>query len=549
MITYYNPGGRYTPRLLVHNEKRIETMALLGKVPGVSQDDGIVSMPAEPRLYEILVEKLGITPDDFSKEWYEEQIESERTLAETISKQVQINHPKEKMLRPYQRVGVQYIKSVSRCILGDEMGLGKSVETILATDISPRHKNILIVCPNSVKWQWAKEIATWSKYSLPVVVSEPKKAKKQLQEYREGWFILNYHNLRTYDLPRIQWDWIIYDEAHMMSNRKTKTVAKAKNLAAANVVMLTGTPIGNNTADLWSLLNILYPKKFTSYWRFFEMYVDYVEDYFGSRKIIGTRNEEYLRRELAPVMLRRTKQDVSIDIPDKTVINIEVEMTIKQAKYYKDMALNAIAQAETGEEVQAFAEIAIITRLRQILSTPHTIGFDDSSGKLDAAMDIITGTDQQIVVFSLYKGTIAALEQRLKKENISCGIITGDVEAEDREEAKDSLDSGDSKVLLCTLGAGGTGLNLQAASVAIFIEHHWNPREQHQAEGRLHRIGQKNPVTIYNLICKESIDAAVEDVIARKQMISDAILKEALVQELSRYKKNITEKLMALYKI
>jgi len=152
MITLYALGGRYAPRLLVQNEKRIETMAVLGNIPGVTQADGIVSVPAEPRLYEILTEKIGITPDESSATWYQEQIKSEKDLTEIISEYAQIKHPKAALLRPYQEVGVRYIRAASRCILGDEMGLGKTVETILATDISLRHKNILVVCPNSVKW-------------------------------------------------------------------------------------------------------------------------------------------------------------------------------------------------------------------------------------------------------------------------------------------------------------------------------------------------------------------------------------------------------------
>jgi SNF2 family DNA or RNA helicase len=247
-------------------------------------------------------------------------------------------------------------------------------------------------------------------------------------------------------------------------------------------------------------------------------------------------------------MLRRLKSEVGVEIPPKTVQTIQLEMTAEQAKYYQDMALRYVAEVqETSERITALAEIAVITRLRQILSTPYTVGFPDTSGKLDAAMELIQGTDQQIVVFSMFKGTIEALGNRLTQEEIPFAVITGDIKAEDRDAARHALDAGEIQVLLCTLGAGGVGLNLQAASVAIFIEHHWNPREQKQAEDRIHRLGQKNPVTIYNLMCVNSIDSAVAGVLARKQKMSDDILKEALVAELERFHPGIGQKLEALY--
>jgi len=234
------------------------------------------------------------------------------------------------------------------------------------------------------------------------------------------------------------------------------------------------------------------------------------------------------------------KEDVAPDLPEKQHVLRPIEMTPKQAKLYQELAETMSTKDENGAAISVVAAVSLVLRLRQMVSTPAAFDMEDSSGKLDAVEEIITGTDEKVVVFSLFLRTIRAVAKRLTALGIPFAKITGDEDAEERDEAQRKLREGEIQVLLCTTGAGGTGLNLQTASIGIFIEKHWNPREQYQAENRLHRIGQVHNVTIYTLHCIDSIDDTVERVLLRKQKMSDAILSEALGEELNRFRKKTT---------
>jgi len=417
-----------------------------------------------------------------------------------------------------------------------------TVQSIVAVESTKRHNRVLVVCPNSIKQQWQSEILKWSAEKPKVTVIRWKDREKQLQNYSKGWLIVNYNNFRADERFAVlcHWDWTLFDEGYVLKNRKTKTVAMARKVQARRMSILTGTPIGNNVSEIWSLLHILYPKDYPAYWRFFEMYVSYIEDMWGKKEILGTKNTHLLRRDLSMRMLQRKKEEVAREIPDKIRQQIELVMDKKQQQAYKDMATKGYLELSESEVLTVSNMMSLIVRLRQILSTPANFGLPDDSCKLDAAMDIIRGTDQKVIVFTVYRKTVLTLCKRLSKEGIKHTMIMGGIDIEDRETAKQGINEGDVQVLVCTIRSGGLGLNLQGASIGIFIDKEWNPIDQAQAEDRLHRIGQTKKVQIIDLICKGTIDDYVEAVLSKKLRMTEEILKKSLFEELKKYVSDFT---------
>ena len=537
MLQFSPAYGRQKSKIRVSGDLAQRLYDLLGKISGVRYSKGVLYVPAEPRLLE-LIQAAG--PFDTSARlagWYREVLKSEALVGDVLLQEPpQLEHKNAHLLRPYQRIGVAFMIYLGQSMLCDDLGLGKTAQAIIAAELTPRTNSVLVVCPNSLRLQWRDEIQKWGALDLPITVVEAKHRGTQLKQYTGGWAITNYQLFRIdpWFINSRLWDWVIFDEAHAMKNRKTKTFMTAKKLSLRRMTLLTGTPMGNNPSEIWSLLNLIQPSKFPAFWRFFEMYVAYAENYLGYKEITGGKNHQLLRRELSTRMLQRKKEDVAKDLPPKTSQTIPVMMTTPQERMYKEMLYEMIAQLESGEALTAFYVIAQLTRLRQIVATTATIDKPDFSGKLDAAEEIIKNTDRKVIVFCIYRRTVECLCDRLDKDDVKNVRILGGMSVEDREAAKIAINEGDARVLVCTIRAGGVGLNLQGASVGIFISKEWNPMEQRQASGRLHRIGQTRNVHIISLICENTVDERVESLLRKKEKMTDAVLKVTLLEELRR---------------
>jgi len=547
---FYLPAqGRRAEKLVTEVSAARMVFKALGKMSGVRKQGDHLVIPADPRVFDLLTEKVGLAPSDGAQGWYREATARERFLAALlVEEDAVVDHPEARLLRPYQRLAAYYIEQARRVIIADDMGLGKTAETIVGVESSENSSDVLVVCPNSVKNQWRSEIGLWSRAGedTPVTVVEASKIEKQWSDFSRGWFILNYNNFRAFcdhvgddgtrgrntskksKLSRA-WDWVIFDEAHALKNRKTIGYSAAKSLVSWGMVMLTGTPMGNDVSEVWSLLNILYPKDYTSYWRYYELYVRYVEDFYGRRDILGVQNEDLMQRDLSTRMLRRKKSEVAKDLPEKSYVRLELEMFQQQRAMYKTAIKDWMIECNDGNTVLPIANsLAMLTRLRQIVSTPANFGMPAKSAKVEACIELIKATDQKVIVFTVYRKTAAAIADRLEQENIPGGLLLGGTDTDKRQEIIDSLTSGPSRVLVATIKAGGTGLNLQAASIAIFIDKEWNPIEQEQAENRIHRIGQTSRVTIYNLVCPGTVDELVENLLEKKTAMTEAVLHESL---------------------
>ncbi len=427
-------------------------------------------------------------------------------------------------LMPHQIEGVGFLRGHPRALLADEMGLGKTAQAIVAAKVLKGQ--VLVICPNSLQYNWGAEIDLWDP-GATWHVCEGSVADKlhQLHTRMDRYLIVNYAAVQRMQrgLKRT-FATLIVDEAHRIKNRlrqsksgrvSTSGAVQLLGRRAANIYLLTGTPIANRPDDLWSLLNILDPKAFRSYWRFCEEYCKVYHNGYGWI-VGGLRNEQGLQEVLKPYMMRRLKSEV-LDLPEKLVRRVWVELEPGDRKAYEQMRKHYLAELTT-RTVSAPTALAMVTRLKQILVSRGLLesALTPLSGaKADAVLDIIED-DGQVVVFSQFSTAINALSLRLQREKIEHVVMTGDTPLERREEAIRAFKGG-TQVLLATIGVGGVGLNLTCANTAVFLDLPWSPALVEQAQDRLHRIGQQNTVTIVELLARNTIDQYILRLLNEKQ--------------------------------
>jgi SWI/SNF-related matrix-associated actin-dependent regulator 1 of chromatin subfamily A len=427
----------------------------------------------------------------------------------------------------------------------------------------------LIVCPLSVTGVWQREIKRWlNEDAIVAVGSNPHKRSQAIQKAVEegSWLITNFEALRVAKITtktrtggtktktvmkeplyeKTPWLVAIFDEAARLKNRKASQTKGAYRIKSMIMLLLTGTPVMNAPDELWSLLHLLYPKEYTSYWRFYEQYVDYIEGYFG-KVITGVRNPDALRFELNKRLYRRTKAQV-LDLPEKTRIRIPVELDTKSRKLYTEAekglwleiekavtegdaaATRFAAEATAGKNIYTIPNGAARTvRLRQILSTPALLGGDDYSNKMDTLIDVVIDNQhKQHVVFSEFVDSCNILADRLRSKGINAETYTGQTEGHTRTELEDKFQRGEIQVLIGTIGAMREGITLTAADTVHFLERAWVPGWNEQGEDRCHRIGQRNAVTIYIYEAENTVD---DGKIAPTNRLKERIVKTILPKD------------------
>jgi SNF2 family DNA or RNA helicase len=349
-----------------------------------------------------------------------------------------------------------------------------------------------------------------------------------------------------------KWIAAIADEAHRAKNRKSLQTKGLWRVDAQMKMALTGTPLMNTPDELWPILKWLYPKEYTSYWRFFDQYVDYYEGQFG-KIITGVKNADALRFELKDRLVRRTKDDV-LDLPEKVRQYIPVTLGAKQRKLYEEAETQmwfeveqaikegdqsaiafAKAVAENPTAIYSVANGAARTvRLRMILSSPALLGGEDDSAKLDAVeQSIVDGMPAQRVVWTEFVGTTHLMVKRLEKHGIRAVSFTGELTSQERTEIENAFQVGEIDVIIGTIAAMKEGITLTAAYISDWIERHWTPAVNEQGEDRQHRIGQLHPVLAKIYEAEGTIDTqnvAVRNAI--KSLIVEAVVKKDHVEEI-----------------
>jgi SNF2 family DNA or RNA helicase len=442
-------------------------------------------------------------------------------------------------LRPYQLEGFRFLAFLATTklggILADDMGLGKTVQTIAwltwlyesKTKAKSRKNSFraLILSPKSVIDVWVKELQRFAPELADIIITNPLCLTTQKGSYV---VILGYAQARL-KAPLLHaqvWDAVVLDEAQAIKNPGSQTTKAIYEIKAQNRLALTGTPIENRLLDLWSIMNFVQPHvlgESNTYKK-----AEYNEELMMS---------SYLKAQVRPFMVRRTKAQVLTDLPPCVQKDIICEMTAKQILLYNaelKKAQRLLLLLKNGGREAARAKFLILTslmKLRQIACHPGLVDpklKNHSSSKVEAAIDIILpviDSGNSVVVFSQFLGMLAFMESALKKHKINTFLLTGATQS--RGKLLESFTNEERpSVFLISLKAGGTGLNLTKASHVILLDPWWNPAVEQQAIDRLHRIGQKSSVNAYRLLAKDSVEERVRQLQKMKSDLVSAVIDD-----------------------
>ncbi len=449
------------------------------------------------------------------------------------------------VLRPYQTYGYKWLKTLQEAgfggILADEMGLGKTVQAIAL--FKNWHEEglkapVLVVCPASLVYNWQEEIRRFAPditvATLAGNASDRKEVTKRIKNPgKEGFpeiVVISYDLLRRdiSHLDKIPFHAVFLDEAQYIKNQKAGMTKAVKGVQASYRYALTGTPIENRLAELWSIFDFLMPGFLYDYGRFsneFEVPIVKSRDKNASEK---------LKRMVSPFILRRLKTEVLKDLPEKLEEVRYARFDGEQKKVYdgqvvlmKGLIGKSTGRAKAGEEkIKILAELM---RLREICCDPSLILEDYAGGsaKRQACMDLIESAIEgghRMLLFSQFTSMLELLEKDLKERNIEYYKITGQTPKDQRLRLVHKFNEGDVPVFLISLKAGGTGLNLTGADVVIHYDPWWNLAVQNQATDRAHRIGQTKKVTVYRMIAKDTIEEKILALQEAKKDLADEIL-------------------------
>ena len=434
-------------------------------------------------------------------------------------------------LRSYQTDGVKWLNVLYKYSLGgilaDDMGLGKTIETIAFINSIKQDKPILIVSPKSLVFNWVSEFNKFASdipvYAIIGTVEERKKIIKKIKNDKFGVYFISYDSLRNEfeNLTDITFDMCILDEAQFIKNMHAKKTGAVKQINALHTIALTGTPIENNIYDLWSIFDFLMPHYLLDYEDFKDSY-EHNEEYY-----------EIVRDKVAPFILRRRKEDVLKDLPEKYEVIITTEMSQEQRKLYDAFRLQAKEQLKSSEGGSKIMEVlSIITRLRQICVDPSTFvdNFVGESGKITALKDIIKDKmkdGHRFLIFSQFVSALNIVKDEIEKMGIKYYMITGDTSAKERLRICNDFNKDEEyKIVLISLKAGGTGLNLVGADVVIHLDPWWNYSAESQASDRAHRIGQTRTVEVIKLIAENSIEEKVVNLQNEKKELVDKVISD-----------------------
>lgn len=458
-------------------------------------------------------------------------------------------------LYPYQVEGTAFLAGTGRALLADDMGLGKTLQAISASAWLVDHdevRRVLIICPASLKQQWAREITRFTEHAVQLVQGPP--PERGVQYRREAvFFIINYE-LVLRDLTVINEtlrpDLIIMDEAQRIKNWRTKIASAVKLISSRYAFVLSGTPLENRLEDLYSLMQMVDPKVLGPLWRY--MIDFHVTDERG--KVLGYRNLSLLRKRLAPVMLRRDRRLVRDQLPDRIVQRIDVAMTSKQAELH-DAAMSAagsLADIAKKRPLTPAEQHRLMAALQQARMACDAAGLVDreteGSPKIDELASLLEELCLQsglkVVVFSQWERMTRMVETRLVAMGLGCVRLHGGVPVPKRGELMDRFREDDSVQVFVSTDAGGVGLNLQSGSVVINLDVPWNPAVLEQRNGRVHRLGQTRKVQIINLVAADSYEEHVLTLVRNKQHLFDNVIDEDASEDVVGVSKKLLETLL-----
>ncbi|KAA1244565.1 DEAD/DEAH box helicase [Aquimarina sp. RZ0] len=477
-------------------------------------------------------------------------------------------------LRPYQEAGVKWLikhyqNQLGAC-LADDMGLGKTLQTIAVLDfakeqLSPEEGEVkkvrldlfsdpleiktylkaLIVLPSSLVFNWAQEIIKFAPHLN--IVKYTGADRKKTAPYIETYDII----LTTYAtvsrdiniLKKTTFSYLITDESQQIKNKESKIFQAINSISAIHKISLSGTPIENSLADLWSQMEFINPGMLGSFSFFKDHFKIPIEKHQNLERI------SELKTLIEPFILRRTKEQVAKDLPELSEQIIYTEMLAAQEKEYESQK-SAARNLLLGIDPVSTNKIHImntLTKLRQLANHPKllNIASEDPSGKFQdvtSYLNTLVRSHKKVLIFSSFVSHLGIYQEWCTSNNISFLTLTGKVQSSDREAIVNEFQENDAiPLFFISLKAGGVGLNLTKASYVVLLDPWWNPFIEKQAIARSHRIGQTNNVMVSRFITKNTIEEKIVQLQKRKKHLSDEIISKDAIPDYIKIENDLNE--------
>ncbi|MDQ1147681.1 superfamily II DNA or RNA helicase [Bacillus sp. SORGH_AS 510] len=433
------------------------------------------------------------------------------------------------ILKEYQKVGYKWMKTLAHYgfggILADDMGLGKTIQSLAyivseLPEIRKKKEAVLIVCPASLTYNWLNEIRKFAPELNAIVIDGDKSERGELLKKVSDVDVM----IISYPLLRREISWLekqsfyalFFDEAQAFKNPLTQTARAAKKLQSRHRFALTGTPVENSLEELWSIFHVVFPELFLGLKEYSKL----------SRKTIA--------RRIRPFLLRRLKEDVLAELPEKMESRESVELYPEQKKLYA--AYLAKLRHDTLKHLDKdtirknrIKILAGLTRLRQLCCHPALFvdGYKEGSAKLDQLIRIVDESKfsgRRVLIFSQFTKMLELIGRRLQAKGLPFFYLDGQTPPEERVEICDRFNQGERDLFLISLKAGGTGLNLMSADTVILYDTWWNPAVEEQAADRAHRMGQQNVVQVIKLVARGTIEEKMNDLQDKKRDLIDEVI-------------------------
>ena len=445
-------------------------------------------------------------------------------------------------LRPYQQQGLGWLQGLRELGLGgllaDDMGLGKTVQTLAHLLIEKQAGRLLapclVVAPTSVVGNWVAEARRFAP-ALSVLVLTGAQRHARFDSMVAHDIVITSYALVRRDITMLKkhnFYYLVLDEAQALKNPRTQLRKAMAELPAQHRLCLSGTPLENHLGELWSLIDLLEPGLLGSSQQFARLFRGPIE----RRGDTGRR--ALLAQRIAPLMLRRKKQEIAGELPDKIEITQLIDLHPEQADLYETVRVSMLdkvqqALAQRGFEGSGIIVLDALLRLRQICCDPALLNIESArkvkhSAKLErliAMLEEMVDEGRRVLVFSQFTSMLAIIEQRLRGVGLDFVMLSGNTR--DRETPVARFQRGEVPVFLISLRAGGTGLNLTAADTVIHYDPWWNPAVELQATDRAHRIGQHKQVFVYHLVANGTVESRIDALKANKQGLADGLLDDA----------------------
>ncbi|MEV0054939.1 DEAD/DEAH box helicase [Saccharopolyspora shandongensis] len=439
-------------------------------------------------------------------------------------------------LRGYQQRGAAWLQSMAElgfgAVLADDMGLGKTLQTITLLAARAGARPQLVVCPTSVVDNWQRELNRFAP-KLPVVRHHGPRRPTRPEDFAPGSVVITTYPLLRTDaalLSEVDWEVVVLDEAQQIKNHAGQTAQAARRLRAGARVALTGTPVENRLTELWSIMHFANPGLLGGSSRFKERFAVPVErwqDADAARR---------LRSVVAPFLLRRLKTEVATDLPPKVESVVTCTLTEEQAALYRKTVRETFDDGLGAGIGRRGRILKLLTALKQICNHPaHFLGetgpLPGRSGKLTRATEMLAevlAADDRALVFTQYRAMGELLAEHLAAELglPAVPFLHGGVSTARRQAMVDAFQHDDTAppLLIISLKAGGTGLNLTRATHVVHYDRWWNPAVEDQATDRAHRIGQSRRVHVHKLVAHGTLEERIADLLEQKRALADAVI-------------------------